>query len=102
MHDTRFKKALLRLCKQRPELRKKLAVEMARSKPVRKTADRDHNYMALRSLMKISERAPDILDMLAGNVDELEDWQEYKLHLAAEYIDAVFDSIRYRLEEEDL
>ena len=107
MNDTRFRKALMRLCEQRPELRKKLAVELARSsrpsRPLQKRADREsRTYMAVQSLMKISDRAPDILDMIGADGDQLEDWQEFKLNLAAEYIDAVYDSIRYRLEEEDL
>lgn len=93
----------MRLCEQRPELRKKLAVELARSsKPSRKFANHDRNYMVVRSLMKMSERAPDILDMIGANADELEDWQEFKINLAAEYLDAVYDSIRFRLDEEDL
>ena len=91
----------MRLCEKRPELRKKLAVELAR-KPLRKKASADANYMVVRSLLKLSERAPEILDMIDGEADELEDWQHFKLNLAAEYIDAVYDSIRYRLQEEDL
>ena len=91
------------MCRQRPELRKKLAGELARSRrPLRKVADSERNYMIMRSLMKISERGPDILDMLRGNADELEDWQEFKIYTAAEAIDAVFDSLYYRLQEEDL
>ena len=102
MNDTRFKQELMRLCEKHPELRKKLAVELARSKPLRKKAGGDQNYMVVRSLLKISERTPDILDMIDGEADELEDWQHFKLNLAAEYIDAVYDSIRFRLQEEDL
>lgn len=93
----------MRLCKQRPELRKKLAVEMARQrKPLRKVADGDRNYMVMRAMLRMSEQAPEILDMIDGQADELEDWQEFKLLMAAEYLDSVFDSLRYRIEEEDL
>lgn len=103
MNDTRFKQELMHLCEERPELRKKLAVELARRpKLLRKKADADRNYLVVHSLLKISERAPDILDMINAEADELEDWQEFKLNLAAEYLDSVYDSIRCRLEEEDL
>jgi uncharacterized protein HemY len=102
-NDTRFKQELMRLCEKRPELRKKLAVELARSrKPLRKRADSEANHMIVRALLKMSERAPEILDMIDAEADELEDWQQFKLHMAAEYIDAVYDSIRFRLQEEDL
>jgi len=103
MNDTRFKQELMRLCKKRPELRKKLAVELVRPrKPLRKQADSDRNYMVMQSLLKLSERAPDILDMIGSEADELEDWQEFKITMAAAYIDAVYDSIRFRIQEEDL
>jgi len=103
MNDTQFKQELMRLCKKRPELRKKLAVELVRPrKPLRKQADSDRNYMVMQALLKLSERAPDILDMIGSEADELEDWQEAKITVAAAYIDSVFDSIRYRLQEEDL
>jgi hypothetical protein len=103
MNDTRFKQELMRLCEKRPELRKKLAVELARPrKPLRKKADSDQNYLVMRSLLRMSEQAPEILDMIDGEADELEDWQHFKLNLAAEYLDAVYDSIRYRIQEEDL
>jgi hypothetical protein len=104
MNDTGFRKALMRLCERHPELRKKLAVELARSnRPVQKRARHDEeNYMVVRSLMKISDRAPAILEMIGADADELEDWQEFKINLAADYIDSVFDSLTYRLQEEDL
>ena len=104
MHDTEFRKALVRLCRKHPELRKKMAREMARRpKSVKSSVKvgRAHaNYMILQSLMKIGERGPQILEMIGADADELEDWQEFKIHMAAEALDAVYDSLRYRAEEE--
>lgn len=93
----------MRLCEERPELRKKLAAELVRQhRPVVKTADVEDNYMVLRSLMKMSERAPEILELIGSDASNLEDWQEFKINLAAEYLDSVYDSIRFRLQEMDL
>lgn len=102
MNDTRFRKALIRLCEQRPELRKKLAVELARDrKPIRKKADDEANYMVVQSLMKLTDRSPEILEMIHSEADNLDDWQEHYVNLAAEYIDAVYDALRYRIEYDD-
>lgn len=104
MHDTEFRKALVRLCRKHPELRKKMAAELARNpKPAKdstKVAGAEQNYMIVQSLMKIGERGPQILELIGADADELEDWQEFKIHIAAEYLDAVYDSLRYRAEEE--
>ena len=102
MNDTRFRKALVKLCEQRPELRKKLAAELSRQrKPIRKKADEEANYMVVQSLMKLTDRSPEILEMIHSEADNLDDWQEHFINLAAEYIDAVYDSLRYRLENEE-
>jgi len=104
MHDTEFRKALIRLCEKHPELRKKMAKELVRrpkrASVSRKVGGAEENYMVLQSLMKIGERGPEILDMIGADADELEDWQEFKIHMAAEYLDAVYDSLRYRAEED--
>lgn len=90
------------LCEHAPELRKKLAVELVRQPtPVQKVAHEDHNYMIFQSLMKIGERGPQVLELIGADADELEDWQEFKIHMAAEYLDAVYDSIRFRLQDEE-
>lgn len=103
MHDTQFRKALIQLCKRHPELRKKLACELARHPKCKtfskKVGGPEENYMIVQSLMKIGERGPQILEMIGADADELEDWQEFKVHLAAEYLDAVYDSLRYRPED---
>ena len=104
MHDTQFRKALIGLYKEHPQLRKKLAKELAR-RPKRasvsqKVGGPEENYMVLQSLMKIGERGPEILEMIGADADELEDWQEFKIHMAAEYLDAVYDSLRFRAGEE--
>lgn len=102
MNDTRFRMALIKLCEQRPELRKKLAVELTRPrKPIRKKADENANYMVMQSLMKLADHSPEILEMIHAEADNLDDWQEHAIHLAAEYIDAVYDSLRCRLEHEE-
>jgi hypothetical protein len=81
-----------------------MAREMVRQpkrvKASEKVGGADANYMILRSLMKIGERGPQILEMIGADADELEDWQEFQVHTAAEYLDAVYDSLRYRAEEE--
>jgi hypothetical protein len=95
MQDTRFRKDLMRLCEENPELRKKLAAEFVRLKtPVRKKAHDE--YMVMRSLMKLADRVPDITRMIGSNPDELEDWQEFKINQAAEAMDSVFDSLYFR------
>lgn len=102
MNDTRFRKALIRLCEQRPELRKKLAVELARERaPIHKRADEEANYRVSRALLRMSDQAPEILQMIESEADNLEEWQEHYINMAAEYIDAVYDSILYRLQDED-
>lgn len=98
MHSTDFRKALVKLAKRHPELRKKLATELLRMprRPRMKLAGSEENYMIMQSLMKIGERGPEILDLIQADADELEDWMEFKIHIAAEYLDAVYDSLRYR------
>ena len=81
-----------------------MAREMVRQpklvKASAKVGGADANYLILQSLMKIGERGPQILEMIGADADELEDWQEFKIHMAAEHLDAVYDSLRYRAEEE--
>lgn len=72
----------------------------ARRKVAAKKTSNDQNYMVMRSLLRLADQAPEILEMIDGDASELEDWQEFKINLAAEYIDAVFDSLRYRISED--
>jgi len=46
------------------------------------------------------DRVPELTAMVHDDADELEEWQQAKLILAAEYIDAVYDSLRYSLEDD--
>ena len=99
MNDTDLRKALVELSKKHPELREKLASEFQwREASTEKEAGSQENYMLVRSLMKIAERGPQIMELIGADVDELEDWQEFKIHMAAEYLDAVFDSLYFREE----
>jgi hypothetical protein len=95
MHATDVTSALLRLCRDHPEFRWKLAAEIGSSR----IAAVDREYMVWQSLHKIMDLAPRILEMARADLDELEDWQEYKVNLAAEYLDAVHDSLKYRPED---
>jgi len=101
MDHTNFKTAIRDLCKRRPDFRKKLAAE------VRREGSIHDDYMSWQALLKVVDRAPDILDMLRDSGEDLEDWQETKIQLAAEYLDAVYDSLAYEMdldedEDEDL
>jgi len=87
--------ALLRLCREDQEFQRRLAAELGRTK----LAAVDREYMVWQSLQKIMDLTPKVLDMARADLDGLEDWQEYKLNLAAEYLDAVHDSLKYRPEE---
>jgi len=91
MDDTDFKKALRELCERRPDFRKKLAAEV---KTVREATIHD-DYMSWQALHKLTDRAPQILKLLTEKGDDLEDWQETKVQLAAEYLDAVYDSLAF-------
>jgi hypothetical protein len=89
MDHTDFKAAIRDLCERRPDFRKKLAAE------VRREAGIHDDYMSWQALLKVIDRAPDILEMLRDSGEDLEDWQETKIQLAAEYLDAVYDSMSY-------
>lgn len=89
MDHTRFKKAILELCERRPDFRKKLAAQMRREGAIH------DDYMSWQALLKVTDRAPEILEMLNESGEDLEDWQETKIQLAAEYLDAVYDSLAY-------
>ena len=90
MDHTHFTKAVRELCKRRPDFRKKLAAEVLRVE-----ASIDDDYMSWQALLKVVDQAPAILKMLREGGEDLEDWQETKIQLAAEYLDAVHDSLAY-------
>ena len=87
--------ALLRLCRENPEFQKRMAQEIGTKK--RAAVDRD--YMVWQSLQKVMDLAPQVLELVRADLDGLEDWQEYKINLAAEYLDAVYDSLKYKPED---
>ena len=96
MDHTDLKKALRELCQRRPDFRKKLAAEVRAGHVVGdKHAGIDDDYMSWQALLKAADRAPQILQMLRDKGEDLEDWQETKVQLAAEYLDAVYDSLTY-------
>ena len=94
MDNTNIKKALKSLCDRNPEIRKKLA------RALREATIHD-DYMSWQALLKMKDRVPQILERLTETGDDLEDWQETKIQLAAEYLDAVYDSLMYSPEEHD-
>lgn len=91
MNHTDFQTALRGLCQEHPDFRKKLAAEV---RQIREATIHD-DYMSWQALLKVTDRAPQILEMLRENGEDLEDWQETKVQLAAEYLDAVYDSLAY-------
>jgi hypothetical protein len=92
MDHTDFQTAIRELCERRPDFRKKLAAQ------VRHEAAIHDDYMSWQALLKVIDRAPDILEMLRNSGDDLEDWQETKIQLAAEYLDAVYDSLAFDMD----
>ena len=95
MDQTDFEKEIRELCEQRPDFRQKLAAEL------RKTADIYDDYMSWEALHKLADQAPKLLELLQKNGEDLEDWQEYKILMAADYIDAVFDSFIYGVDDDE-
>lgn len=94
MNHTNFKRDLRELCKRRPDFRKKLAAEVRIVGRAKSAAIHD-DYMSWQALLKVTDQAPAILEMLGETGEDLEDWQETKIQLAAEYLDAVYDSLAY-------
>ena len=89
----------MRLCGQHPGLREKLGAEVRTA--ARRTATREQpGYMVWQSLQKMSDRVPELTAMVNDDADELEEWQEHKIVLAAEYLDAVYDSLRYSMKDD--
>lgn len=95
MDNTEFRKALARLCRTRPVLREKLAKQVL----LVKIAERDSGYMVWQSLRKMMDRLPELIAMIQDDADELEEWQQHKITMAAEYIDAVYDSLKYSAQD---
>jgi hypothetical protein len=98
MDSNNLKKQLLRLCHESPSFRRKLAAEvqgMSRVARLARVAGIDDDYMSWQALNKLSDQAPRVLTLLRDLGEDLEDWQEHKIQLAAEYLDAVHDSLAY-------
>lgn len=95
MPSTDLKSRLLQLCEKEPEIRRKLAAEVRRLNSRRRVAGIDDDYMSWQALHKLADQAPKILEMLRDLGEDLEDWQEHKIQLAAEYLDSVHDSLAY-------
>lgn len=96
MDSTELRKALARLCRDRPDFREKLARETLAVK----IAAREPGYMVWQSLRKMLDRLPELTAMVHDDADELEEWQQHKITMAAEYLDAVYDSLRYSAEDD--
>lgn len=95
MNNTTLKKALKDLCDRNPGFRKKLA------RALHKATIHD-DYMSWQALLKMKDRVPQILERLTETGEDLEDWQETKIQLASEYLDAVYDSLMYSPEDHDV
>ena len=96
MDNTELRGALAHLCRERPRFREKLAREAL----VVKIAEQDPGYMVWQSLRTLMDRLPELIAMIQDDADELEGWQQHKITLAAEYVDAVYDSLKYSAQDD--
>ena len=92
MDHTNLSHALRSVLQDRPEFRQKLATAL-RDVSIEKRAV-DHDYWLWQSLAKLSDHAPHILEIVRSEPEHLSDWHEHKINLAAEYLDAVYDSLQ--------
>lgn len=95
MHTTDLQGRLLRLCQEHPDFRRRLAREILSLVDRRKVAGIDDDYLSWQALHKMADQAPKVLEMLRDLGEDLETWQEHKIQMAAEYLDAVHDSLAY-------
>lgn len=65
-----------------------------------KVASREPGYMVWQSLRKMLDRLPELVAMVHDDADELEEWQQHKITMAAEYVDAVYDSLKYSAQDD--
>ena len=61
----------------------------------------DESEMAKAQLLAIMEKAKELYQMLGNNI-QLEDWVQYKLSIAENYMDAVHGYMKYFIGEEDM
>lgn len=61
----------------------------------------DESEMAKAQLLAIMEKAKELYQMIGDNV-QLEDWVQYKLSIAENYMDAVHGYMKYFIGEEDM
>lgn len=94
MDHTPLSQALALVLAEQPEFRKKLATALRDGSFGKKSAAADHDYWLWQSLSKLSDRGPEIMEMIRTDPEHLDDWHEHKINLAAEYIDAVYDALQ--------
>lgn len=51
--------------------------------------------MVWQALQRLAERAPQVLELIKEAPEDLEAWQEHKIALANEYVDLVYDSLKF-------
>lgn len=102
MHDTEFQLKLAQLCRRNKGFARHLVSEIRRSKTaaLSKKGEIYDDYMSWQALHKIIDRAPELLELLKTSGQDLEDWQETQLQLASEYLDTVYDALRYRPDDD--
>lgn len=99
MKDPNLVRALRAVLSKHPGFRREFVAKVKDQTP--KSAAVDMDYAVWQSLQKLSERAPFVLDLLREEPDALEDWQIAKINLAAEYLDAVYDALKFQCEGPD-
>lgn len=100
MDHTKFRQALSGLLNQQPHLRSRFEEALRRDERQQRKAALDRNYMVWQSLKKLEELAPRVLEMVRLNPEDVDPWHEHKINVAAEYLDAVLDSLTCRAEHE--
>lgn len=93
---TDLEKRIIRLSQEQPEFRQKFAKEIRKDLQRRRQASIDDDELSWEALHRLADQAPRILQMLRDLGEDLESWQEDNIQIAAEYIDAVHDSLAYR------
>jgi signal transduction histidine kinase len=100
MDHSKFREALHGLLTRQPLLRRKFKAALQDEVlKTRKTAV-DRHYLVWQSLMKLEELAPQALELIRSESEDLETWHEHKINLAAEYLESVVDSLRCKAEHE--
>lgn len=98
MNSTDVTAALKRVLSRNSEFQRKLARVFHEERLRPKTSAVDRDYVVWQSLQKLSERAGPVLEMMRAEPEDVETWHERYVSLAAEYIDAVYDSLSCKAE----